>query len=134
MYKIIFCLILIISFLSDAKSQDIQSSKLIIFEGSDWCVNCRRLEKNILNDASFQDFLKKNTIEVEKIDFPQRKKLSKEQEKYNNAVADKYAFDGTYPTIILTNTNTLIFEKLNYSNQSVKEIIEQIEQKIKKLK
>jgi thioredoxin-related protein len=133
MYKIIFSLLLITSFLSDAKSQDIQSLKLIIFEGSDWCVNCRRLEKNILNDASFQNFLKKNAIEVEKIDFPQRKKLSKEQEEYNNAIADKYAFAGIYPTIILSKRQILIFEKIDYSNQSVKEMIEQIEQKIKRL-
>jgi len=75
--------------------------KLIVFEGSDWCVNCIQLEKNVLSDVAFIEFSHKNEIEIERIDFPQRKKQAKEIEKYNAAMAEKYGFDGTFPTVFL---------------------------------
>lgn len=75
--------------------------KLIVFEGSDWCVNCIQLEKNVLSDAVFIEFSQKNKIELERIDFPQRKKQAKEIKKYNAEMAEKYQFDGTFPTVIL---------------------------------
>lgn len=84
--------------------------KLIVFEGSDWCVNCIQLEQNILSDTTFIEFSEGNEIEIERIDFPQRKKQDKEVEKYNADMAEKYEFDGTFPTVILLEeeTNELI--------------------------
>jgi thiamine biosynthesis lipoprotein len=91
-------------------SIDNPNLKLIIFEGSDWCVNCIQLEKNILSDVAFIEFSEGNEIEIERIDFPQRKKQDKEVEKYNADMAEKYDFDGTFPTVILLEkeTNELI--------------------------
>ncbi len=108
--------------------------KLIVFEGSDWCPNCISFEKNVLSNAVFKNFLDDNKIEIEMIDFPQRKKLSKEQKKYNASVAEKYSFDGKYPTILLTNETTDEYLKLDYSNQTVDELIDEIKQKLKQLK
>jgi hypothetical protein len=108
--------------------------KLIVFEGSDWCSNCISFEKNVLSNTTFKTFLEGYNIEIEKIDFPQRKKLSKEQKKYNASVAEKYSFDGKYPTILLTNEATDEYLKLNYSNQTVDELIDEIKQKLEQLK
>jgi len=108
--------------------------KLIVFEGSDWCPNCISFEKNVLSNDVFSKFLENNQIEIEKIDFPQRKKLSKEQIKYNASVAEKYAFDGSYPTILLTSSATEKYLRLRYSNQTVEELINEIKLKMEKLK
>lgn len=108
-------------------------AQLIVFEGSDWCVNCRKFEQQILQDSNFVEFLQTQQIQVEKIDFPQRKKLSKSQQNYNATMADKYAFDGNFPTLILARIDTLKFEKLYYLNQSTTEMIDQIQDKIKRL-
>ena len=108
--------------------------KLIVFEGSDWCTNCRRLENNILSDSTFKAYLIKNGIKIEKIDFPQRKKLSKGEKEYNSSIADKYNFQGQYPTILLARQDTLFYNKLNYKNESVAEMVKKIEQRIKTLK
>jgi len=75
--------------------------KLIVFEGSDWCVNCIQLEKNVLSDQAFIEYSQNNEIEVERIDFPQQKRQDKETEKYNAEMAEKYKFEGTFPTVVL---------------------------------
>jgi thioredoxin-related protein len=103
---------------------------LIIFEGSDWCANCIRLEKNILNDTSFLQYLKYKNIKLMKIDFPQRKKLSNEQKLNNEQIAGKYDFKWVFPTVIISRSDTLFFEKIYYQNQSVKEIEAVIQHKL----
>jgi thiol-disulfide isomerase/thioredoxin len=108
--------------------------KLIVFEGSDWCANCRRLEKNVLSDTLFLKQLEKMSVIIERIDFPQRKKLDKTIQEYNNTIADRYAFDGGFPTIIFTGNEITGFQKISYTNQSAEEILTQIKSKIEVLK
>lgn len=108
--------------------------KLIVFEGSDWCTNCRRLEKQILSKEELKNFLKESSIELEKIDFPQRKKLPKETVVYNESIAEKYGFDGTYPTVLLLNKRSSRYVKLTqYTNQSVGEFCDMISQELQAL-
>lgn len=104
--------------------------KLIVFEGSDWCVNCIRFEKTILSDALFINYTNRNHIEIERIDFPQHKKLSKSQIEYNTSVAEKYAFEGLFPTIILAKTGVKRIIKIDYNNQNSEELISLIQIKI----
>lgn len=93
--------------------------RLIVFEGSDWCPQCRRLEKEILNDSLFLTQLQSHSVFIERIDFPQRKKLSEPTRLYNTTIAEKYAFDGSFPTIILARTDSFRYRKIIYSNQSI---------------
>ena len=51
---------------------------LIYFSGSDWCTECILFERKVLRDTAFAGYLKRNSIDLERIDFPQRQKLSKE--------------------------------------------------------
>lgn len=99
---------------------------LIVFEGSDWCPRCRRLEQSVLSDTLFLHQLDRNSIRIEKIDFPQREKISAGTKQYNTSIAEKYAFDGSFPTLILTRTDTLFYRKINYSYESSAEILAQI--------
>lgn len=102
------------------------SFRLIIFEGSDWCPNCRRLEKNILNDSVFLLKMKSAAIQLERVDFPQRKKLSAEVIESNQKKAGEYGFDGQFPTLIISRIDTLIFRKIAFTNQSPEELANQI--------
>lgn len=91
-----------------SNSQQAENYKLIVFEGSDWCSSCRRFEKEILSDSAVINFLKANEFELIKVDFPQRKKLSNEDQHKNKTLAEKYDFKGVFPTIILaTNSNSV---------------------------
>ena len=126
--------IIFISIMAITKQQTYFQYKLLVFEGSDWCANCHRLEKNILSDSLFINQLGKNSIEVERIDFPQRKKLSKNIQSYNRAIAEKYEFDGVFPTLLLIKKNDDSFQKIAYQNQSVEEFLKLIQSKLENSK
>ena len=65
---------LCLSFTMQGQDQDYT---LLVFEGSDWCANCRRLNKKVLSTSEIQNFLDKKSIALQKVDFPQRKKTSR---------------------------------------------------------
>jgi thioredoxin-related protein len=85
-----------------------QEHKLILisFSGSDWCVPCIRLHKEIFDSAPFNNFADSNLILVN-ADFPRLKKnqLSKEQQKQNDKLADKYNSEGSFPYTVLINAD-----------------------------
>ena len=100
--------------------------KLVLFEGSDWCVNCIRFDRNVLNDAFFIQFMEKEHITIERVDFPQRKKLDPEIQALNASMAEKYDFQGIFPTILLVKTETNDVMTLEYHDQGALEFIKQI--------
>jgi thioredoxin-related protein len=108
--------------------------KLYVFEGSDWCTNCKRLDKNVLSQQDFQDFLRTQHIELVLVDFPQRKKLSKEQREINEKIAEKFAFEGIYPTLVVEKTEGLSYTRLTYQNESVGEFSQKLQNTLAQLK
>jgi thiol-disulfide isomerase/thioredoxin len=117
-------------FISASAQNDPPSFKLIVFEGTDWCAKCIRLETEILSDTTFVNFIKSNKIQLERIDFPQRKQLDKKLQKHNDSVAEKYNFDGSFPTLMLVEPDSEIVHKINYSDQNADELISLIRSKI----
>lgn len=99
---------------------------LYVFEGSDWCTHCARLEKNILTNEAFLKEIGLLNIKLERIDFPQRAKLSPEIKKYNDKIAEKFGFDGTFPTLILAGMDSEKARKIIYHNESVAEMLQMI--------
>jgi thiol-disulfide isomerase/thioredoxin len=91
---------------------------LYVFSGSDWCANCIELEKKIISDPAFQSSLKSHHIQLQIIDFPQRKKLKAEVVKYNSSVAEKFNFDGVYPTLIVFSAGSQKHKQIIYQNES----------------
>jgi thiol-disulfide isomerase/thioredoxin len=106
---------------------------LYIFEGSDWCTNCARLEKKILSDPQFLHEIGLLHVKVERIDFPQRKNLPSEMKEYNDRIAEKFGFDGIFPTLILFMTDTDRSSRIYYHNESVGEMIRIIRNNLKLL-
>ena len=102
-----------------------QSSMLLIFTGSDWCPNCRRLENNILKDSVFIIYARER-LSIEFADFPQHKKLEKSERERNIALAEKYKFKGIYPTILLLDSTGNLQAEISYRNQSSSEFIDQL--------
>jgi thiol-disulfide isomerase/thioredoxin len=98
---------------------------LLVFSGSDWCAPCVQLENKILSTTTFIDFANKNLIIIH-ADFPQRKKLSKEIQSQNDALAEQYNPTGEFPEIVLLRSDKSVVKKLSYSNQSTDEFINEI--------
>ena len=76
--------------------------------------------------------MESNNIEIEIIDFPQRKKLPPEVIKHNEFVAETFNFQGIFPTLILSQTNEK-FQALKYKNEKAAEFSELVLEKLKDL-
>ena len=117
----------------DGNVHESQKISLIYFSGSDWCPECIRFERKVLSDTTFTSFLNRHSITLEQADFPQRKKLSKQEVAKNERLAERYSFDGTFPTLLLGRTDTLLYVELNYVNQPTGQLIQQINSKLNQL-
>jgi protein disulfide-isomerase len=86
---------------SAALAQAGKEHKLVLldFTGSDWCVWCIKLAKDIFSQSEFKEFAAKNLVLVE-LDFPSGKPLPDEVKAQNSALAAKFGIEG-FPTLIL---------------------------------
>lgn len=90
----------------DAKKKAEKEHKLILlnFSGSDWCGPCIKLHNEIFENSAFKTFADSSLVLVN-ADFPRLKKnqLSKDQQKKNDKLADKYNPQGSFPFTVLLN-------------------------------
>lgn len=97
-----------ISDISTAKTQAAEQHKLILvnFSGSDWCGPCIRMKSEIFGGEAFSNFAAQKLVLVN-ADFPrmQKNKLSKDQQKRNDALAEKYNSQGKFPYTLLLDQN-----------------------------
>src|SRR5687767_3848067 len=86
---------------SAAKKQAAAEKKriLMLFTGSDWCAYCIQWNKEVFSKPEFQDYAKTNFVLL-LVDFPDRKKLPKAQERANEALKDKYGVE-EYPMVFI---------------------------------
>ena len=79
---------------------------LLNFSGSDWCVPCIRMRKEIFDDATFSAMADAELVMVN-ADFPRMKKnqLPKVIKKQNDSLADKYNPEGKFPFTLLLDAN-----------------------------
>ena len=113
--------------LEQAKTE--QKNVLMIFSGSDWCKNCIVLRKTILETETFEKFSTDNLVLLE-LDFPYKKKnkLSKEQTAHNENLAEKYNKKGSFPAMVLLDSNQKTIGTVHYKkNLKPEELIAQIE-------
>src|SRR6185437_16446633 len=87
--------------LPQAQAKAKTENKLVMmdFTGSDWCVWCKKLNREVFSTKDFADYAAKNLVLVE-VDFPQAKPQSDEQKKANSDLQAKYNVQG-YPTVIV---------------------------------
>lgn len=92
----------------NAKKTASEKNELILlnFSGSDWCIPCIKLHKNIIETDEFKKLETDNVIVYINADFPRNKKnqLSAELKKENAALADKYNQKGLFPYTLLLNS------------------------------
>ncbi|HEU4902876.1 MAG TPA: thioredoxin family protein [Flavisolibacter sp.] len=101
---------------------------LLTFSGSDWCIPCIKLHKDIFESTAFESFAGDN-LKLVNADFPRLKKnqLSKEQQKKNEQLADKYNPDGTFPlTLLMTDEGKVVKTWEGYPNVSPEEFTGQV--------
>lgn len=103
---------------------------LIVFSGSDWCGPCIRMKKEILETATFEEYASKHLLLV-RADFPRQKKnkLSAEQLKLNEALAEHYNPDGKFPYTVLTDEHGHVIKSWDgLPQESPDEFVQQLAQ------
>ena len=98
---------------------------LLIFSGSDWCLPCIRFEREVLQATNFIVFGNAH-LEIEKADFPQHKKLSKEQVKHNEVLAEKYNPQGYFPHVLLLDDQGKVLSEIKTNRVDAENVIAQI--------
>jgi thioredoxin-related protein len=112
MKTLFFSLLLLAAVTGNAQVQSLDSALtkartehkqvLLRFSGSDWCIPCIRMEKEIFGDAGFHSFAAPRFVDIQ-ADFPRLKKhrLPHAQQEANEALAARYNPQGTFPLTVL---------------------------------
>lgn len=117
--------------LAKAKVEAKTAQKFILlnFSGSDWCVPCIQMGKEIFEQAAFQQFSQKNLVWVN-ADFPRGKKVqpTKEQAAENEALAEQYNAEGIFPlTLLLNSEGKVVKEWQGKPPVSAEQFVQQVQ-------
>lgn len=92
---------------------------ILVFQGSDWCGPCIKLEKEIWSTNEFQKLAKDHFI-LMKADFPRKKsnQLSKELQTQNAKLAENYNDKGYFPLVVVLDKNGKVLGEMGYEKLS----------------
>jgi thioredoxin-related protein len=100
---------------------------LLVFQGSDWCLPCKKLEKNIWNTDTFKKYAKEYYVML-KADFPRRQSnsLSQDQIKANASLAEKYNKRGIFPLVAILDNSGELLGETGYKKATPQEYIKHL--------
>ncbi len=106
------------------RATDENKNIILVFSGSDWCIPCMKLEKNIWESREFIND-SKNHFVLLRADFPKKKtnKLSKEQQEQNEKLAEKYNTQGLFPLVEVLNKDGKVLGSTGYKDVSPSEYV-----------
>lgn len=104
---------------AEQKASEENRNILLVFSGSDWCVPCMKLEKNIWESKEFINDSSQHFVLL-RADFPKRKTnaLTKEQQKLNDKLAEKYNKEGLFPLVVLLDKTGKMIATTGYKDVS----------------
>jgi thioredoxin-related protein len=114
-----------------AKVEAEQANKkiILVFSGSDWCIPCIKLEKEIWESPSFTQYAEQYYV-LFRADFPKRKKnkLPETIQQLNDRLASEYNPKGYFPLVVVLDPQGKIKGQLGYEKLTPEAYIALIEQ------
>ena len=100
---------------------------VLVFQGSDWCAPCIKLDREIWSTDTFKNYAKQHYIMLQ-ADFTRRKKnqLSEAQTKANAKLAEKYNSKGYFPLVVVLDKEGNVLGESSYNKMSPKDYIKQL--------
>lgn len=99
-----------------AKAQALDKHILVSFSGTDWCIWCVRLDKEVFDQDLFKQEAPKDFVLV-KFDFLQRTPQDPKIKQHNQAMERefaKYGFRGQFPTVFLADSQGIPYAQTSY--------------------
>jgi thioredoxin-related protein len=97
---------------------------VLVFQGSDWCAPCIKLDKEVFSTEVFRQYAQDHFVML-KADFPRKKKnkLEDDQQKQNNELAEKYNQQGIFPFVVMLDKEGKVLGQTGYQKLEPKEYI-----------
>ncbi|MDT8346587.1 MAG: thioredoxin family protein [Flavobacteriaceae bacterium] len=115
--------------LEAAKQQARQEDKqlLVVFQGSDWCAPCMKLNREIFESEYFKEYAASHYVMLQ-ADFPRKKgnQLSPELQQQNNELAAQYNKNGYFPLVVVFDKNLNLIGKTGYKKMTPELYIEHL--------
>ena len=116
-----------ISDLASAKKIALEKNKkiILVFQGSDWCAPCIKLDKEIWNTSQFIAYANDHFVML-KADFPRKEKnkLSETQQQENIKLMEKYNKPGFFPYVVILDQTGKVLGNTGYKKMDPKAYIE----------
>ena len=100
---------------------------ILVFQGSDWCAPCIKLDHEIWSSEAFQDYSKDHYVML-LADFPRKSKnsLSDEQVEANAQLAETYNRNGIFPFVVILDSSGKVLGESGYKKISPQEYIDEL--------
>jgi thioredoxin-related protein len=146
MKKIISIIIVVLAAVSTINAQDWQTdfekakaiatkeSKpiVLVFQGSDWCAPCIKLDREIWSTDTFKTYAKDHFVMLQ-ADFPRKKKnnLSEAQQASNAKLAELYNKSGIFPFVVVLDAKGKVLGETGYKKTTPEQYINELEAFVK---
>lgn len=118
---------------TDFKKAKEHSSKenkniILVFQGSDWCAPCIKLDREIWSTKEFRAYAATHFVMLQ-ADFPRKKinALPEEQEQANAQLAETYNKKGIFPFVVVLDCEGNVLGQTSYMKMTPSEYIELLE-------
>ena len=111
------------------EAEQVNKKLILVFSGSDWCIPCIKLEKEIWENSSFIQYAEQHYV-LFRADFPKRKKnkLPETIQQLNDRLASEYNPKGYFPLVVVLDTQGKVKGQLGYEKLTPEAYIALIEQ------
>lgn len=98
---------------------------ILVFQGSDWCAPCIKLDKEVWSSEEFQAYAKDHYVMLQ-ADFPRKKQnaLPQEQQEHNRKLAEKYNRNGYFPFVVVLDESGAVLGETGYKKMTPKAYID----------
>ena len=114
-----------------SKAKEIASKEskpiILVFQGSDWCAPCIKLDREIWSTETFKNYASKHYVMLQ-ADFPRKKSnaLSETQTKANAALAEKYNKQGYFPFVVVLDSDGKVLGVNSYKKTTPENYIKEL--------
>lgn len=107
---------------------------LLVFQGSDWCAPCIKLDREVWSTQEFQQYASSRWVMLQ-ADFPRRSKnvLDPKQAEANAALAERYNKNGIFPFVVVLDKEGRVLGETSYQKIGPEGYINLIESYTKQL-